>query len=58
MGKMLQDSIQFVQQNINNGMTLEELIETGLPNELKPWETGFIKADKWLTFIYQSIEET
>jgi len=54
--KMLQDSIQFVQQNINQDMTLEELIEVGLPNELKPWETGFIKAEKWLTFIHQSIE--
>jgi len=54
--KMLQDSIQFVQQNVDKGMTLEELIETGLPNDLISWETGFIKADKWITFIYQSIE--
>jgi len=54
--KMLQGSIRFVQQKIDKGVTLEELIEVGLPNELKPWETGFIKAEKWLTFIYQSIE--
>ena len=54
--KMLQDSIQYVQQNINKGMTLEELLEKGLPDDLKSWETGFIKADKWITFIYQSIE--
>ena len=40
--KMLQDSIQFVQQNIDKGMTLEELLKTGLPDELKSWETGFI----------------
>ncbi len=53
---MLHDSIQFVQQNIDAGMTLEKLIEIGLPNELKSWETGFIKAEKWLSFIYQSID--
>ena len=53
--KMLQDSIQFVQQNIDKGMTLEGLLAIGLPDNLKSWETGFIKADKWLTFIYQSI---
>jgi len=52
---MLQDSIQFVQQNIDKGMTLDGLLEIGLPDNLKSWETGFIKADKWLTFIYQSI---
>jgi len=56
--QMLRDSIQFVQQNIDKGMALEELIATGIPNYLKAWETGFIKADKWLTFIYQSIEGT
>ncbi len=53
--KMLQDSIQIVQQNVNHGMTLEQLLENGLPDDLKSWETGFIKADKWLTFIYQSL---
>ena len=52
---MLQDSIQIVQQNVNQGMTLEQLLENGLPDDLKYWETGFIKADKWLTFIYQSL---
>ena len=53
--KMLQDSIQFVQQNVDKGMTLEELLKAGLPDKLKTWEAGFIKADNWLTFIYQSI---
>ena len=53
--KMLQDSIRFVQQNLDKGMTLEEILKIGLPEHLKSWETGFIKADKWLTFIYQSI---
>jgi len=36
-------------------MTLEELLKAGLPDEQKLWEAGFIKADNWLTFIYQNI---
>ena len=53
--KMLQDSIKFVQQNLEQGMTLEELLQIELPKHLKSWETGSIKGDRWLTFIYQSI---
>lgn len=53
---MLQDSISLVEQNLEKGMTLEEIVENGLPEKLKRWETGFIKADNWLTFIYQSIK--
>lgn len=53
--KMLHDSIQYVRQNVDKGMALEELLEKGLPDDLKPWESGFIKADSWITFIHQSI---
>lgn len=53
--KMLNDSIQYVKQNVDKGMVLEELLEAGLPEDLKPWGSGFIKADNWITFIYQSI---
>jgi len=53
--KMLHDSIQYVKQNVNKGMALEEILEKGLPDDLKPWASGFIKADRWITFIYQSI---
>jgi cyclase len=53
--KMLQDSIKFVRQNIEQVMTLEELLKIELPEHLKSWETGSIKGDRWLTFIYQSI---
>jgi glyoxylase-like metal-dependent hydrolase (beta-lactamase superfamily II) len=53
--KMLDDSIQYVKQNVDKGMVLEELLEVGLPENLKPWGSGFIKADNWITFIYQSI---
>jgi cyclase len=53
--KMLQDSIKFVQKNIEQGMTLDEILLIELPEHLKSWETRFIKGDRWLTFIYQSI---
>ncbi len=53
--KMLQDSIQHVRQNIEQGMTLEELVEAGLPKHLAVWDIGFINAYKWLTLTYQSL---
>jgi cyclase len=53
--EMLQDSIKFVQLQKEKGMLLEEILKHGLPEDLKSWEAGFIKADNWLTFIYQSI---
>ncbi len=53
--KMLHDSIQYVKQNVNKGMALEEILKKGLPDDLKPWASGFIKADSWITFIHQSI---
>ena len=53
--KMLQDSIKFVRQNIEQDMTLEEILLIELPIHLKSWEIGPIKGDRWLAFIYQSI---
>lgn len=53
--KMLQDSILFVQQNVEKGMSLEAILQAGLPKNLKAWEKGFISADSWLAFIYQSL---
>lgn len=50
--KMLQYSIKFVKQNLEQGITLEELLKIELPIHLKSWETGSIKGDRWLTFIY------
>jgi cyclase len=54
--KMLQDSIAFVQNNINDGMNMEEIQSIDLPASIKVWETGFIKQDSWIEFIYKSLK--
>ncbi len=54
--KMLKDSIAFVQKNIDSGMNMKEIQSKGLPASFKTWESGFIKQDSWIEFIYKSIK--
>jgi hypothetical protein len=37
------------------GKTLDEIKKEGLPEEWKSWGTGFIKTDRWLELIYNSL---
>jgi hypothetical protein len=53
---MLQDSIAFVQKNLDSDMSLKEIQSIDLPASIKAWETGFIKQDGWIEFIYKSIK--
>ncbi len=54
--KMLKDSIAFVQNKVDDGMSLKEIQAKGLPAPLKIWEAGFIKQNSWIEFIYKSIK--
>lgn len=54
---MLKDSISFVKDNVMNGTNLENIQKQGLPGDLKKWEKGFIKEDKWIELIYKSIKQ-
>jgi cyclase len=54
--KMLKESIAFVQNHINNDKSVEEIQSIGLPASIKKWETGFIKQDSWIEFIFTSIK--
>lgn len=54
--KMLEGSIAYIQSNIDRGMSLEEIQKKDLPASIKAWETGFIKQDSWIQFIYKSIK--
>ncbi len=54
--KMLEDSIAYVQSNIEQELSLKAIQAKDLPTALKAWETGFIKQDSWIQFIYQSIK--
>jgi len=53
--RMLQQTTETVRQKIAAGKTLEQVKSEGLPEEWKPWGTGFIKTDRWVETIYRSL---
>ena len=52
---MLQQTTDIVRQKMTAGKTLEQIKSEGLPEEWKPWGTGFIKTDLWIETIYKSL---
>lgn len=53
--RMLQQTTDIVRQKMTAGKTLEQIKSEGLPEEWKPWGTGFIKTDLWIETIYKSL---
>ncbi|HKP81775.1 MAG TPA: MBL fold metallo-hydrolase [Pyrinomonadaceae bacterium] len=53
--RMLQQTTEIVRQKIAAGKTLEQVKSEGLPEEWKPWGTGFISTDRWVETIYRSL---
>ena len=53
--RMLQQTTEIVRGKIAAGKTLDQIKTEGLPDEWKPWGTGFIKTDRWLETIYKSL---
>jgi glyoxylase-like metal-dependent hydrolase (beta-lactamase superfamily II) len=52
---MLQQTTEIVRKKIAAGKTLDQIKAEGLPDEWKPWGTGFIKTDRWVETIYKSL---
>ena len=55
--RMLQQTTDIVRQKMMAGKTLEQIKSEGLPDEWKPWGTGFIKTDLWIETIYKSLKK-
>jgi glyoxylase-like metal-dependent hydrolase (beta-lactamase superfamily II) len=55
--RMLQQTTDIVRQKMTAGKTLEQIKSEGLPDEWKPWGTGFIKTDLWIETIYKSLKK-
>jgi cyclase len=55
--RMLQQTTEIVRQKMTAGKTLEQIKSEGLPDEWKPWGTGFIKTDFWVETIYKSLKK-
>jgi cyclase len=53
--RMLQQTTEIVRGKIAAGKTLDQIKTEGLPDEWKPWGTGFIKTDRWVETIYKSL---
>ncbi len=53
--RMLQETSNIVRQRIAAGKTLEQIKSEGLPEEWKPWGTGFVKTDFWMETVYRSL---
>ncbi len=53
--RMLQQTTEIVRGKIKAGKTLDQIKSEGLPAEWAPWGTGFIKTDRWVETIYNSL---
>lgn len=53
--KMLKETVEIVQSQINRGKSLEEVKVRGLPPRFDPWEKT-IQKDLWLEIVYNSLK--
>ncbi len=55
--RMLVETTDLVRKGITAGKSLQELQAQGVPDEWKPWGTGFIKTDRWIETIHKSLKK-
>ncbi|MBE8167649.1 MAG: MBL fold metallo-hydrolase [Shewanella sp.] len=54
---MMDDSINWMQQQLVQGHSLKKIKERGLPESLKSWGWSFITADKWIDTLYEDLKK-
>jgi len=55
--RMLTETTGIVRKKVKAGKTLEQIKAEGLPEEWKPWGTGFIKTDRWIETLYRAYKK-
>ena len=50
--EMLQETTQLVRGYIDNGMSIEEIVEKGLGEKWASWSWSFIPEKRWIETIY------
>lgn len=56
--KMLVDTIRFVKEKKEAGITLEAIKKGGFPEKYRAWgQTGYTNAEAWIENIYRGLEE-
>ncbi len=53
---MLTETTDLVQEELAAGKSLDQIKAAGIPDKWKPWGEGFIKTDRWLETIYNSLK--
>jgi glyoxylase-like metal-dependent hydrolase (beta-lactamase superfamily II) len=53
--QMLQETTQFVRSALEDGQTIESIIEQGLGDRWQSWGTGFINEAQWVRTIAASL---
>lgn len=53
--EMLVETTKIVQDQMNDGMNLEEIQDAGLPDKWKSWEWVFIDTPSWINIIYMDL---
>ncbi|HKP72068.1 MAG TPA: MBL fold metallo-hydrolase [Pyrinomonadaceae bacterium] len=53
--RMLAETSDIIRKQMQAGKTLEQVKAAGLPDEWKTWGAGFIKTDRWIETVYNSL---
>ncbi len=53
--RMLFETTAIIRKQIDAQRTLDQIKAAGLPDEWKPWGTGFIKPERWIETVYRSL---
>jgi glyoxylase-like metal-dependent hydrolase (beta-lactamase superfamily II) len=53
--RMLTETTAYVKKQIDAGKKVEAIQAAGLPEEWKEWGSGFIKTDRWIATIHESL---
>jgi glyoxylase-like metal-dependent hydrolase (beta-lactamase superfamily II) len=56
--RMLTETTAIIRKEMAAGKTLEQLKAAGLPDEWKSWGTGFIKTDRWIETVFNSLSKS
>ena len=54
--QMLETTIQLVRDKKQQGLSLETILEEGVPAQYANWGYGYMPAEGWLEMIYESLE--
>jgi glyoxylase-like metal-dependent hydrolase (beta-lactamase superfamily II) len=52
---MLVETTKIIQDQIEEGKTLEEIQDSGFPTKLQEWGNGFLDQSTWIKFVYTDL---